>query len=132
MARTTEELPSEQISEQINELANFLMKEFPEEIGKDGISEGAIEVAIRVLAELSAKLREREWQDISTAPKNLRIVTFGCFRPANSSREIFIIREVHDIIRDNQEEGIKFVYDDMFGSYERLHWQPIPSCSKVK
>jgi len=72
--------------------------------------------------------RAPQWQPIETAPREIKIDTYGIFLPHHSDIEI-PIRLPNDEMWTNAPypyTKTNFEYEDMCGRYTRTHWMHPP------
>lgn len=73
-----------------------------------------------------------EWKPIETATKNVDIDTFGFFIPYKRTERTWI-RKTDDYISGSSPYPLTetyFKHDDLYGTYTRTHWMPLPEPPK--
>ena len=102
----------------------------------DGISAIELTKAAAEILELHevAALADDRWQDISTAPRDTDIDTYGELRAKPGGELIKHLRLADDFISANTVNPItktNVLMDGYHGNYVRTHWRPVPPAPRT-
>lgn len=86
----------------------------------------------KIKSELLNKTQQLEWKDISTAPRDLEIITFGVFT-CNGTHDTWKIKFANDVISSASPYPYTRTYHEYsyrIGTYIRTHWMQLPEVPK--
>jgi len=89
----------------------------------------------KLIKTLADELREREWQDISSMPRDVEVDTCGTFLRKRDGGVEIQIRHAGDYVSASTVYPLKKTYYDyngVIGTYTRTHWKLAPVLPKEK